>query len=141
MEHDQSRLIYGRSPYTVESAIIEDFELIAYRKGLRIRKEEVETVRGFASAIAEHVLGRGGAGRIEESGRRYTARERDSNLNTARSLARRVAVRAVERAVDGKAEVISEEMWIGRQRMRYSTTTALFKSLCPPPLPPICFDK
>lgn len=138
MDGETCRLVYGRSPYTVESAIIEDFELIAYRKGLRIRVEEVDRVRGFASAIAEHVLGRGGAGRLEESGRRYTARERDHNLDAARNLARRVAIRAAERAAHGKAEVIADEMWIGRQRMRYSTTSTLFSSLCPPPLPPIC---
>lgn len=129
---------YGRTPQTVESAILEDFERIAYRKGLRLRTEEVETVRGFASAIVEHVLARGGAGRIEAGGRRYSAKERDQNLGSALSLARRVAERAVERARDGKAEVIVEEMWIGSQRMQYRTTSHLFRSLCPPPLPPIC---
>lgn len=133
-----SNAYYGRTPQTVESAIIDDFERVAYRRGLRIRREEVETVRGFASAIVEHVLGRGGAGRIEAGGRRYSARERDQNLDSALRLARRVAERAVERARDGKAELIVEEMWIGSQRMRYRTTSLLFKSLCPPPLPPIC---
>jgi hypothetical protein len=131
-------LYYGRTPQTVESAIIGDFERIAYRKGLRIRAEEVETVRGFASAIAEHILGRGGAGRIEDGGRRYSARERDRNLDSALRLARRVAERAVERAREGKAEMIVEEMWIGSQRMQYRTTSSLFGLLCPPPLPPIC---
>jgi len=129
---------YGRTSQTVESAIISDFERIAYRRGLRIRAEEVATVRGFASAIAEHVLGRGGAGRVEAGGRRYSARERDQNLDSALRLARRVAERAVERAREGRAELIVEEMWIGSQRMQYHTTSSLFRLLCPPPLPPIC---
>jgi hypothetical protein len=132
---------YGRHPATVESAIIQDFELIALRKGLRIRAEEVDTVRGFVFAIVEHVLGGGGAGRIEESGRRYTARDRDNNLNAARGLARRVAIRAAERAREGNAEIVTEELYIGFQRMRYRTTSTLFSSLCPPPLPPICYNK
>lgn len=135
------RTFYGRHPATVKSAIIKDFELIAYRKGLRIRAEEADTVRGFASAIVEHVLGGGGAGRIEKSGRRYTSRERDHNLSAARGLARRVAIRAAERAREGNGEIITEDLYIGFQRMRYRTTSSLFLSLCPPPLPPICYNK
>ena len=130
--------IFGRSRGSVESAIVADFEQVAYRRGLRIRNEEADVIRGFASTIAEHVLGRGGAGRREPDGRRYSARERDANLDSALRLARRVAERAVERARGGKAETVEEELWIGSQRMRYRTTSALFSTLCPPPLPPIC---
>jgi len=132
---------FGRNPRTVESEIIADFELIAYRKGLHIRREEADLIRGFVSRIVEDVLGQGGAGRVEDDRRRYTARERDDNLIHARQLARKVAQRATLRAREGNAEVISEELWIGQQRMRYRTTSRLFASLCPPPLPPICFNK
>jgi hypothetical protein len=132
---------FGLHPKSVESAIIADFEIIAYRRGLRIRAEEVPTVRGLALSIIEHILGRGGAGRLEPEGRRYSARERDQNLESARRLARRVAERAVIKAREGKAERITAELYVGSMRMHYSTSSALFKSLCPPPLPPICFDK
>ena len=132
---------YGLHPKSVESVIIEDFELIAHRKQLHVRAEEADTVRGFATAIVEHVLGSGGAARSEGDGRRYSARERDQNLDAARKHARRIAERATERAKEGRAEVVVEEMLIGSQRIRYRTTSTLFKSLCPPPLPPICFEK
>ena len=45
------RTFYGRHPATVKSAIIKDFELIAYRKDSVSELEEADTVRGFASAI------------------------------------------------------------------------------------------
>jgi len=132
---------YGLHPSAVESAIIGDFELIAYRKRLRVRREDAETIRNLAMSIVEYVLGGGGAGRVQDDGSRYSARERDRNLDDARRLGRKVALRAVERAREGKEEIIQEEIWIGAQRMKFRTSADLFKSLCPPPLPPICYEE
>ncbi|WP_148294009.1 hypothetical protein [Azospirillum sp. B4] len=48
--------VYGRRPSTVNSVIIADFELIAYRKGIRIAREEAQIIREFVDAIVDHVL-------------------------------------------------------------------------------------
>lgn len=134
----QEKDFYGLHPNNVISQIIGTFEMIAYRRGLLIRSKESERVRGIAIAIMDSVLDRGGAGRLEPSGRRLSSRERDQNLGGACSMARKVAERAVLRAREGHAERIEGQLRVGDRVIYFRTNSGIFTKLCPPPLPPIC---
>ncbi|MFP4361328.1 MAG: hypothetical protein ACLFTG_11710 [Alphaproteobacteria bacterium] len=138
---DRVARVYGISPQAAESQILLQFELVALRKGLVVRAEDAVTVREFAIAIMEHVLGAGGAGREEPSGRRYTARERDANLVAACGFAGRLAERCARRAREVKresGEPATELFRAGDRVIRLRTDARIFARLCPPPLPPIC---
>ena len=114
---------------------------MASRKGLIVRAEDAVTVRRFAMVIMEHVLGYGGAGRLEPTGRRYTARERDANLVAACGFAQRVAERCARRARQlhsATGEPVTELFRCGDRVIRFRTDDQVFARLCPPPLPPIC---
>jgi hypothetical protein len=134
---ERIRDLYGLSRSSVESQIILAFEMVAVSRGLYIRKDEAVIVRNFASRIIEFILGEGGAGRLEPTGRRYSSRERDMNFQSACHFSRKVAERTVQRARES-GEMIQEEIYIGDRRVRFSTSSALFASLCPPALKPIC---
>lgn len=128
---------YGLHPSAVESQIIFEIEMVALRRGLIISRADAVRVRGFAETIMEYALGGGGAGRVEPTGRRYSSRERDRNLMSTRSYARKVAERMVQRAREGHATP-EPKLYIGDRPVRFSTDSRLFGVLCPPPLPPIC---
>lgn len=138
---DRIARVYGISRQAAESQILLQFELVALRKGLIVRAEDAVTVRQFAVVIMEHVLGGGGAGREEPSGRRYTARERDANLVAACGFATRLAERCARRAREARSESgepAGEPFRCGDRVIRFRTDVQIFARLCPPPLPPIC---
>ena len=129
---------YGLHPSSVESSIISVFEHVVYGRGLYVQEQDAETIRNFAFLIADRILERGGAGRVEPTGRRYSQRERDHNLKKAHHLSRALANRVVERAREGHAEPVTGEMYVGDVSVWFRTSAVLFKSICPPPLPPFC---
>lgn len=137
MEIKEVQRVYGLHPTSVESQIIGVIESVSYRRGLHITAEQAPAIRGFAETIIEHILGGGGAGRVEPSGRIYSSKERDRNLKESCGFAKRVAERLVIRAREGNA-VFVDEMYIGDQRIRFRSNGDLVAGLCPPPLPPIC---
>lgn len=125
-------------PKTMESNLIAVFEYKALNRGLIVRPDEAETIRGLVLTIIENILGQGGAGRRQVSGRRYTAREQYNDLDKAYHLCCRLADRAVQRARQGEATPIEGILRIGDKRVLFRTSAHLFRRLCPPPLPPLC---
>lgn len=137
MNNEVLQNVYGLHPSAVESQVILMMEMVAYRRGVLISGSDAQRIRGFADRIIDYVLGGGGAGRVEPTGRRYSARERDRNLQSTCQFAKKVAERMVVRAQEGLATSVAE-MYIGDRRIRYYSNDKLLAGLCPPPLPPIC---
>ncbi|WP_148293506.1 hypothetical protein [Azospirillum sp. B4] len=129
--------VYGRRPSTVNSVIIADFELIAYRKGIRIAREEAQIIREFVDAIVDHVLS--GYDSEDYEIKNINALEQERNLNRARAIMRKVAERILDRVKATQCYVDSAHSTVGSKKMRYLLNNEIFGSLCPPPLPPLCF--